>query len=149
MKWRSPWFFALVAVVIGLLLLGVSIIYIYPRFSPSLTINWQPSSKAFSSQEQSDLTAAMKTAFVTVNKESPSVATFTITSADRDGDWAVFYATPQEGTKAIGTEPMFFISHREQGTWLIWLGTSPQFCDKLRQVPDRLFSPENKSYFCP
>jgi hypothetical protein len=109
---------------------------------------WKVSSKDFSSQEQNDLTTAMKTAFGSINKQSPSVDTFSITSAQRDGDWIIFYATPQEGSKVIGTQPMFFISHYEQGSWLIWLLTSPQFCNKLKQVPDRLFPPDGKSYFC-
>jgi hypothetical protein len=146
--WRSTNFFVLLALLALCLIIGTSAIIIHLRSSSVPTVVWKVSSKDFSSQEQNDLTAAMKIAFGGITKQSPSIDTFSITSADRNGDWVVYYATPQEGSKVIGTQPMFFIAHREQGNWLVWLGTSPQFCAKLKQVPDSLFSPENKSYFC-
>jgi len=76
---------------------------------------------------------------------------FSIILAQRQEDWAIFSANMREhqNTVIISADPLFFIAHRLDTVWSIWLPNSPQFCNQLiNNVPDTLLAPVDKSYYC-
>lgn len=116
---------------------------------PHISIVWQVSTSAFSQQDQQAIQTAFIAALMAADGASITGDTFTIIDAERQDDWADLSANEQTSanTQPIATEPIFFLAHVQRTTWSVWLPTSPDFCDQLKQAPDSLLDSVDKHHF--
>ncbi|HVB21135.1 MAG TPA: hypothetical protein VNG51_04235 [Ktedonobacteraceae bacterium] len=152
MNWRSPRFLILYLIVFLALVIGVGVVIIYLRStSTDITIVWQTSPTSFAQQDRQGIQNAWE-ADLTAPSSSPGTITnhtFTIITAHRQGDWAIFSANERVNPNGqpIPTEPLFFLAHLQDGNWVVWIPSSAGFCQELNQVPDTLLDSGDKHYF--
>lgn len=155
MKERARWFFLLVVIFVVVVLSGAGLVlYLTHRGSTaaqsSLSVVWKVSGSDFTQQDEQAIEKAVQDSIATQARNVPRPAEIDIISAQRQGDWATF-STQQHmssSTPALGTEPGFFIAHKQGSSWSLLLPGTPNFCNQLQQVPDTLLAPVDKSYFC-
>jgi hypothetical protein len=149
MNWRSRRVLVPLLIVCIVLIIGIAVVYLRGSASANPTIFWQASTQSFTQQEQQAIQTAFRSSFVAANPTGIAENAFTIIDAQRQGDWADFSLNERvsQNTQSIATEPLFFLAHLQAGTWMVWLPSSPGFCDQLKQTPDTLLDPIDKQYF--
>jgi Na+-transporting methylmalonyl-CoA/oxaloacetate decarboxylase gamma subunit len=149
MKWRSPRFILIFLLLLIVLIIGIGVAVVFTRSRANITIAWQAPTTSFTQQDQQDIQNAWEPALLASNPSSLSGHKFTIISAQREGDWAIFSANERVGANAepIPTEPLFFIAHLQGTTWTVQTPSSSGFCDMLKQVPETLLDSTDKHYF--
>ncbi len=152
MNWRSPRFlFLLLAFFLVLIaVVAVAIVYLHHNVSTDITIKWQYSSSSLTPQDQQDIQTAWKAVLLAPNPNRLAGHEFSIVDTRRQGSWAIFSAEERvnSGTQPSPTEPMFFLAHQQGNTWTVWIPSSPDFCNELKQVPNTLLSTTDKELFC-
>ena len=148
-SWRSSRFL-LIILVVFIVLIGVVLAVGYVRSRTDITTVWQASVTSFAQQDQQEIQTALKSSLFSSNPGRITGHEFTIIDAQRQGDWAIFSANQHVSHDAqpMPTEPLFFLAHQQGTTWTVWLPSSPDFCDQLKQVPDTLLDATDKGYFC-
>ena len=151
MNWRSkrvliPFFIVCIVLIIGI---GVAIAYLRNSTSVDVTIVWQVPTTSFTQQDQQAIQNAWAPELLASSPSSLTGHEFTIISAQRQGNWAIFSANERVSASAspISTEPLFFIARLQGTTWTVQTPSSSGFCAVLKQVPDTLLDPIDKHYF--
>ena len=137
------------AVLSAIVLVFVAGLVLADRFSrPRVQATWSASTAAFSPNDQAIITGQLESALQQTSQDSSGSPDFDVYSADRSGDWAVFYADEHSSNGSlIPTEPFFFIAEKHGAGWSVWIPQSPGFCDAVRRVPDQLLSSGEKDIF--
>jgi hypothetical protein len=152
MNWRSPRFLFLFLAFFLVLAAGVVVVavYLHNKASTDVTIKWQASSSSISQQDRQDIQSKWKAVLLSSNSNSLAGHEFTIVDARRQGSWATFSAEERVSSdgQPISPEPMFFLAHQQGNTWTVWIPSSPDFCNELKQVPDTLLNTIDKELFC-